>query len=380
MNLPEISVRRHVLAYMLSGVLVLFGVISFDRIGVDRNPEADFPMITVVTRLPGANPEIIDSSITNTIEKIVNGVAGIDHVESISAPDRSIVRVKFEMDKDIDVAFNEVQVKINQILPQLPEEADPPVVAKVESGDNGARVYAENQAKTCGMVGIEYKLHVLPAGSGFDDVAGRVMLLSADETVSAVMLHMPLPNGVDPYRVQRLIAPEKDVEGVNPANIGNVVYGRSSLAPCTGLAVVKMVEQVFGGEEGAKPGHPPLLRGKVAVVVGASDVVGKPIAVLLMRQDATVVSCNKWTPALAELTRAADVLVVAVGKPDLIRPEMVKPGAVVIDVGVNRVTGADGKTRTVGDVSYESVSHVASWISPLPVWCALGFSSASRAG
>ena len=161
MNLPEISVRRHVLAYMLSGVLVLFGVISFDRIGVDRNPEADFPMITVVTRLPGANPEIIDSSITNTIEKIVNGVAGIDHVESISAPDRSIVRVKFEMDKDIDVAFNEVQVKINQILPQLPDEADPPVVAKVEiggtpvmwltlSGDRTLQqlnVYAENEVK-----------------------------------------------------------------------------------------------------------------------------------------------------------------------------------------------------------------------------------------
>jgi HAE1 family hydrophobic/amphiphilic exporter-1 len=160
-NLPEISVRRHVLAYMLSGVLVLFGVISFDRIGVDRNPEADFPMITVVTRLPGANPEIIDSSITNTIEKVVNGVAGIDHVESISAPDRSIVRVKFEMDKDIDVAFNEVQVKINQILPQLPEEADPPVVAKVEiggtpvmwltlSGDRTLQqlnVYAENEVK-----------------------------------------------------------------------------------------------------------------------------------------------------------------------------------------------------------------------------------------
>ena len=161
MNLPEISVRRHVLAYMLSGVLVLFGVISFDRIGVDRNPEADFPMITVVTRLPGANPEIIDSSITNTIEKIVNGVAGIDHVESISAPDRSIVRVKFEMDKDIDVAFNEVQVKINHILPQLPDEADPPVVAKVEiggtpvmwltlSGDRTLQqlnVYAENEVK-----------------------------------------------------------------------------------------------------------------------------------------------------------------------------------------------------------------------------------------
>lgn len=256
----------------------------------------------------------------------------------------------------------------------------------VESGDNGARVYAENQAKTCAAVGIEYKLHVLPAGSGFDDIAGRVMLLSADEGVSAVMLHMPLPSGVDAYRVQRLIAPEKDVEGVNPANIGNVVYGRSSLAPCTGLAVVRMVEEVFGkaearlgepghqretrlGEPGHRePGHQrgPLLRGKSAVVVGASDVVGKPIAVLLMRQDATVISCNKWTPGLPELTRTADVLVAAAGRPNLITPDMVKPGAVVIDVGVNRVPGEGGKTKTVGDVAFETVSRVASWISPVP--------------
>lgn len=238
----------------------------------------------------------------------------------------------------------------------------------VESGDNGARVYAENQAKTCGLVGIEYKLHVLAAGSGFDEIAGRVMLLSADENVSAIMLHMPLPAGVDPYRVQRLIAPEKDVEGVNPANIGNVVYGRSSLAPCTGLAVLKMVEEVFGNERlegGGEPGA-PLLRGKVAVVVGASDVVGKPIAVLLMRQDATVISCNKWTPGLPDLTRTADVLVAAVGKPNLIVPDMVKPGAVVIDVGVNRVPGPDGKLKTVGDVAFATTARVASWISPVP--------------
>lgn len=161
MNLPEISVRRHVLAYMLSGVLVLFGLISFDRIGVDRTPDVDFPMISVVTLLPGANPDIIDSSITNVIEKAVNGVSGIDHVESLSTPDRSVVRVKFSLDKDTDVAFNEVQAKVNQVLPQLPEEADPPVVAKVEvgaapvmwltlSGDRTLQqlnVYAENQVK-----------------------------------------------------------------------------------------------------------------------------------------------------------------------------------------------------------------------------------------
>lgn len=231
----------------------------------------------------------------------------------------------------------------------------------VESGDNGARVYADNQARTCASLGIEYKLHLLSRGAQYDEIAGRILLLSADESVSAIMLHMPLPEGVDAYRVQRLIAAEKDVEGVNPANIGNVVYGRSSLAPCTGLAAVRLVAEAF-----APQGTAPFLRGKVAVVVGASDVVGKPIAVLLMRQDATVVSCNVWTPDLKAITRTADVLVVAVGKPGLITAEMVKPGAVVVDVGVNRVPGPDGKLKTVGDVAFDEASKVAGWISPVP--------------
>ncbi|MBL8760443.1 MAG: bifunctional 5,10-methylenetetrahydrofolate dehydrogenase/5,10-methenyltetrahydrofolate cyclohydrolase [Phycisphaerae bacterium] len=225
----------------------------------------------------------------------------------------------------------------------------------VDSGDNGARVYAENQGKTCRELGIEYKLHELASSSTYDDIAGRVLLLNNEEHVSAIMLHMPLPAGVEPYRVQRLIAPEKDVEGVNPANIGNVVYGRSSLAPCTGLAVVKMLEHTH--QE---------LRGQCCVVVGASDVVGKPIAVLLMRTDATVISCNKWTHDLGELTRLADVLVAAAGVPGLIKADMVKPGATVIDVGVNRVHSSDGKTRTVGDVDFEAVKEMASWISPVP--------------
>lgn len=231
----------------------------------------------------------------------------------------------------------------------------------VDSGDNGARVYAENQAKTCKALGIDYKLHELAAGSDYSDIAGRVLLLNTEDEVSAVMLHMPLPEGVDAYRVQRLIDPDKDVEGVNPANIGNVVYGRSSLAPCTALAVIKMVEWVQ-----STSGAPLSLKGKQAVVVGASDVVGKPIAVLLMRQDATVVSCNKWTSDLPSLTSQADVLVAAAGVPGLIKPDMVKPGAIVIDVGVNRVPTTDGKTKTVGDVDYQAVSQVAGWLSPVP--------------
>jgi methylenetetrahydrofolate dehydrogenase (NADP+)/methenyltetrahydrofolate cyclohydrolase len=236
----------------------------------------------------------------------------------------------------------------------------------VDSGDNAARVYALNQGKACEPLGIEYRLHELPASSGFDDIAGRILLLNTQPEASAVMLHLPLPAGVDPYSIQRLIAPEKDAEGVNPANIGNIVYGRSSLAPCTALAVVKMVEAT-GVTPPGRAGTG--LRGKRAVVVGASDVVGKPIAVLLMRYDASVVSCNKWTLGIKELCRSADVLVAAAGVPGLIEPDMVKPGATVIDVGTTRVTGSDGRTRTVGDVAFEPVSRALGddgWISPVP--------------
>jgi methylenetetrahydrofolate dehydrogenase (NADP+)/methenyltetrahydrofolate cyclohydrolase len=238
----------------------------------------------------------------------------------------------------------------------------------VAAGDTAARQYALNQGKTCNAVGIAYKLHELGGPSAadpadapvFDDIAGRVLLLNTQEHVSAVMLHMPLPPGVDPYSVQKLIAPEKDVEGVNPANIGNVVYGRSSLAPCTALAVVKMLKAT--GVE---------LKGKRCLVVGASDVVGKPIAVLLMRTDATVISVNKFTGAarVRELAQEADVIVAAAGVPGLITPDMVRPGAIVVDVGVNRVPGPDGKPRTVGDALFEPVREALGpdgWISPVP--------------
>lgn len=228
----------------------------------------------------------------------------------------------------------------------------------VAAGDTAARQYAESQGRTCRELGIEYVLHELPEGASYDDVAGRVLLLNTKDEVAAIMVHMPLPAAIDPYSIQRLIASEKDIEGVNPANIGNIVYGRSSLAPCTALAVVKMIEHT---------GVP--LRGRLAVVVGASDHVGKPIAVLLMRQDATVVSCNKWTPGIDDLTRRADVLVAAAGVPGLITAPKVKPGAIVIDVGVNRVAGADGRMKTVGDVEFEAVRcrlGDGGFITPVP--------------
>ena len=225
----------------------------------------------------------------------------------------------------------------------------------VESGDNGARVYAQNQARTCQTLGIEYQLHTLPVGSDQGVIEQKVIDLNHDESVHAIMVHMPMPEGVDAYHIQELIDPVKDVEGVNPANIGNVVYGRSMRAPCTALATLKLIDST--GID---------LKGKRCVVVGASAVVGRPIAVLLMQREATVISCNKFTGGLTELCLSADVLIPAAGVAGLITSDMVRPGALVVDVGVNRIQGEDGKSRTVGDVDFQSVKAVAGWLSPVP--------------
>jgi methylenetetrahydrofolate dehydrogenase (NADP+)/methenyltetrahydrofolate cyclohydrolase len=224
------------------------------------------------------------------------------------------------------------------------------------SSDDAAHQYAESQAKTCRELGIDNKLHSLPATAAQAEIAARVVALNADDAATAIMVHMPLPKDVDTIAIQALIDPDKDVEGVNPVNIGNIVYGRSSLAPCTALATMKLLE--FTGIEP---------RGKVAVVVGASNHVGKPVAVMLMRRDATVISCNVWTPDLRSLTTRADILVSAAGVPGLIKREMVKPGAIVLDVGVNRVKVGAGM-KTMGDCDFEGIKAPggASWITPVP--------------
>ncbi len=227
--------------------------------------------------------------------------------------------------------------------------------AILAGSDSAAAIYARNQATRCQELGIEYHLQELPGRAGFADIAGRVLLMNEDEQVSAIMVHLPLPGGVDTERIQSLIAIDKDVEGVNPANIGNVVYGRRSLVPCTALAVMEMIEST-----GIK------LPGAVCVCAGASNIVGKPVAVLLMRDEATVISTNIHTKNLADLARTADVLISAVGKPRLITKNMVKSGAVVIDVGINRIKDKDGKTQTVGDVAFDEVAEVAGWVSPVP--------------
>jgi len=134
MNLPELSIKRHVLAVMLSGALMLFGLISYQRVGVDQFPKVDFPIITVTTTLRGANPENVDMSVTNVIESAINSVPGIEHVQSTSSPGVSVVVITFSLEKNVDIAFNEVQSKISQVLRRLPRDADAPVVAKMDTG------------------------------------------------------------------------------------------------------------------------------------------------------------------------------------------------------------------------------------------------------
>ncbi len=221
--------------------------------------------------------------------------------------------------------------------------------------DQGAMLYAKNQAKACAKVGIAYTLHQLPDHATHTQVEQLIEGLNRDPRVTAIMVQMPLPDFVRTDDIQSLIAPQKDVEGVNPANIGNIVFGRRSLVPCTALAVMEMIEST--GIE---------LKGARAVCVGASTIVGKPVAVLLMQAEATVISTNVHTRDHDALTRGADILVSAAGVPKLIRPEMVKAGAVVIDVGINRIEGNDGKKRTVGDVDFDGVKEVAGFITPVP--------------
>jgi methylenetetrahydrofolate dehydrogenase (NADP+)/methenyltetrahydrofolate cyclohydrolase len=216
-------------------------------------------------------------------------------------------------------------------------------------------LYASRQKQACEAVGISYELKTLP-----DDITVRTLTqtihsLNSDAAVTGIMLHLPLPHHLDATAMQYEIDPVKDVEGVNPANIGYVVYGQTLIAPCTAMAAVELVKST---------GVP--LRGAEAVVVGASEIAGKPIALLLTEQMATVTLCHIATRDLAAHTRRADVVVVAVGKPGLITADHVRDGAVVIDVGINRVTGPDGKQRTVGDVDFDRVKERAGHLSPVP--------------
>ena len=216
-------------------------------------------------------------------------------------------------------------------------------------------LYAQRQGEACRAVGINYQLLTCPADISQRELKLEIRRLNTDPSVTGIMMHLPLPKHLDHPRLQYEIDVVKDVEGVNPANIGYVVYGRPLIAPCTALAVIELIKST--GVE---------LAGTEAVVVGASEIAGKPIALLLAEQMATVTLCHIKTRDIAQHTRRADIVVVAVGKPHLIGAELLKRGSIVIDVGINRITLADGTKKTVGDVDFDAVREIASHITPVP--------------
>jgi methylenetetrahydrofolate dehydrogenase (NADP+)/methenyltetrahydrofolate cyclohydrolase len=212
-------------------------------------------------------------------------------------------------------------------------------------------VYLRGQRRAALDVGIELVEERLPADTPLATVLGRIAQLDDDPLVAGILLQRPLPDHIPPREVQGAISRKKDVEGMNPANMGAILYHEPRLAPCTASAALALIRH-----SGIDP------TGKEAVVVGHSEIVGKPIAMFLLHHLSTVTVCHVATKSLAAHTRRADILVVAVGRPGLIRGEMIKPGAVVIDVGINSLP--DG--RVVGDVDFESARQVAGAITPVP--------------
>ncbi len=216
--------------------------------------------------------------------------------------------------------------------------------------DPASAVYVRNKIRACETVGIRSLTHRLAATITDEELLGLIDELNADPTVHGILVQLPLPEHIDMARVLETIAPSKDVDGFHLYNVGALVTGNTIFSPCTPYGVVKLLEH-----EGV------VIEGQNVVVVGASNIVGKPMALMLMDRDATVAICHAKTRNLAQFTIAADILVVAAGVPNLITGPMVKKDAVVIDVGINRV-----EDRIVGDVDFESVRNRAALITPVP--------------
>lgn len=254
----------------------------------------------------------------------------------------------------------EIRESVRAEVAELTRLGSPPKLTTIVVGNPEAGLlYARSQERQCAEVGIRFALEHLAENTSADELGAVIDRLNHDDDTTGIMLHLPLPPHLDAPTMQLRIDPYKDVEGVTPANIGMLFYDEPIIVPCTGLAVLEMIRR-----SGAT------LRGAEAVVVGQGMVVGKPVTMSLLQQMATVTACHADTRDLRDHTRRADILVVAVGQPELIDDTYVRPGAVVIDVGINHVkeTGPDGRERrrVCGDVRFEAVARCASAITPVP--------------
>lgn len=236
------------------------------------------------------------------------------------------------------------------------EKGVTPGLAVVLVGDDPAsQVYVRNKARQTVEAGMKSFEHKLPATTSEAQLLKLIDELNRSRDVHGILVQLPLPPQIDTRKVIEAIDPAKDVDGFHPINVGHLSAGEPALVPCTPAGCIILAKSVQ-----------PDLKGLEAVVIGRSNIVGKPVAQLLLREDCTVTIAHSRTRDLPSVVRRADLLIAAVGRPEMVRGDWIKPGAIVIDVGINRVEGLDGKGRLVGDVAYEEVAQVAGAITPVP--------------
>ena len=263
----------------------------------------------------------------------------------------------------------DLELKVAEAIRSLPYK--PGLVAVRVGSDPASEIYVRNKARKAQELGLQGTERIFPESLSESELLAEVARLNADPEVDGILVQLPLPRHIDAQKVIDAIDPQKDVDGFHPTNVGLLALGRSSLVPCTPAGVIRMLEAID-----------IKIEGRHAVVLGRSDIVGKPVAALLLQRNATVTICHSRTVDLPSLTRQADILVAAIGRPLFVTAEMVKPGAVIIDVGINRVDNSfasrlahdEQKTRAlakngsavVGDVDFARVREVAGWITPVP--------------
>ncbi len=246
----------------------------------------------------------------------------------------------------------EIRSEVKTQVAALAEKGVSTALAVILVGDDSAsQVYVRNKIKACAETGIRSLEFRMPAETTQQQLLAKIAELNADENVDGILVQLPLPKQINADAVISAIAPAKDVDGFHVANAGALVTGKQGFVPCTPFGVMRLIEK-----SGVNP------RGKSAVIVGRSNIVGKPMALLLLAADATVTVAHSRTPDLSAVTRNADILVAAVGRAKLIKADMVKPGAVVIDVGMNR----DETGKLCGDVDFAEVKEIAGSITPVP--------------
>ena len=245
-----------------------------------------------------------------------------------------------------------IRENLKEKVKKLEERKITPKLAVIMVGnDNASKIYVKNKSKACEELGIDYEEINMGEDTTQDQLLNTIKKLNNRKDIHGILLQSPIPDSLDINEAFRTILPEKDVDGFNPINVGRLVLGQETFISCTPFGIIKLLEE-----------YNIPIEGKNAVIIGRSNIVGKPMLHCLLNKNATVTICHSKTKKLEEITRRADILIVAIGKAKFITQDMIKPGAVVIDVGINR----NEQGKVCGDVDFDNVEKIASYITPVP--------------